>query len=330
MEIASLLHIVKTPYFEIYTSSYLIAGDRLTLIDTGQPESWDQDIKPYIESIGRRPSELAQVVLTHHHDDHSGSVRQIRKETGATIAVSGVTAAYLQRPPAVMEWETSSFEGWLSDEERRHILEGTDYGGTPRDQGPPMRVDRTLAEGDTIDAPPLTLRVLAAPGHTPDSIALFDEGQRLLFTGDTVSGHATVIDDLPIVQMREEFLRTIARFADLKPRMILSAHPYLPLADAVVTGRHVGQMLQATTEMQEQIRASVVTVLWSASGPMTTAEIAGIVCRMVGPRAPAPRSHGTVRLNLVLLRGEGIVTAEHRGDQVTWALARERIGTSDE
>lgn len=44
-----------------------------------------------------------------------------------------------------------------------------------------------LAEGDTLDLGGRILRVLHIPGHTPGSIALLDEQNALLFSGDTVS-----------------------------------------------------------------------------------------------------------------------------------------------
>ena len=57
-------------------SRILGMGDVLTLVDSGELESWEQDIRPYIRSIGRDPSEVRQVLVTHQHDDHVGSVRR--------------------------------------------------------------------------------------------------------------------------------------------------------------------------------------------------------------------------------------------------------------
>ena len=43
-----------------------------------------------------------------------------------------------------------------------------------------------LREGDTIDLGARVLRILDIPGHTPGSIAILDEANRVLISGDTV------------------------------------------------------------------------------------------------------------------------------------------------
>ena len=61
-------------------------ADRLTLIDTGIAGSGDR-ILTQIGAIGRRPKDLRQIVVTHHHPDHAGSiadlVERIRVPRGA-------------------------------------------------------------------------------------------------------------------------------------------------------------------------------------------------------------------------------------------------------
>src|SRR5580704_3687427 len=49
----------------------------------------------------------------------------------------------------------------------------------------PFHITRWLHDGDAIDLGGRTLKVIATPGHTPDAIALLDEKNSLLFTGDS-------------------------------------------------------------------------------------------------------------------------------------------------
>jgi glyoxylase-like metal-dependent hydrolase (beta-lactamase superfamily II) len=49
----------------------------------------------------------------------------------------------------------------------------------------PFHITHWLHDGDEIDLGGRTLKVIATPGHTPDSIALLDQQNGLLFTGDT-------------------------------------------------------------------------------------------------------------------------------------------------
>jgi glyoxylase-like metal-dependent hydrolase (beta-lactamase superfamily II) len=48
-----------------------------------------------------------------------------------------------------------------------------------------FHITHWLHDGDTIDLGGRTLKAIGTPGHTPDSIALLDERNGLLFTGDS-------------------------------------------------------------------------------------------------------------------------------------------------
>jgi glyoxylase-like metal-dependent hydrolase (beta-lactamase superfamily II) len=49
----------------------------------------------------------------------------------------------------------------------------------------PFHITHWLHDGDTIDLGGRTLKVIGTPGHTPDAIALLDDKNGLLFTGDS-------------------------------------------------------------------------------------------------------------------------------------------------
>ncbi len=46
-----------------------------------------------------------------------------------------------------------------------------------------------VGEGDIISLDDLTLEIYAAPGHTPDHIAILDRKNMNLFPGDSIGGH---------------------------------------------------------------------------------------------------------------------------------------------
>jgi glyoxylase-like metal-dependent hydrolase (beta-lactamase superfamily II) len=49
----------------------------------------------------------------------------------------------------------------------------------------PFKISRFVNDGDTINLGERILKVIAAPGHTPDAIALYDERAGYLWTGDS-------------------------------------------------------------------------------------------------------------------------------------------------
>jgi len=63
----------------------------------------------------------------------------------------------------------------------------------------PFQITHWLHDGDKIDLGGRTLQVIGTPGHTPDAIALLDQKNGLLFTGDTfMRGRFICIDPRPI------------------------------------------------------------------------------------------------------------------------------------
>ncbi len=63
----------------------LVEPDRLTLINSGPPGD-GKKIVAYIQHLGRGPSELEQVIVTHGHPDHTGSLKSLSRRTGVAIA----------------------------------------------------------------------------------------------------------------------------------------------------------------------------------------------------------------------------------------------------
>jgi len=50
----------------------------------------------------------------------------------------------------------------------------------------PIKKDRTVVDGDVLEAPGLSVRVLHTPGHTQDSVCYYSSSPRCVFTGDTL------------------------------------------------------------------------------------------------------------------------------------------------
>ena len=56
---------------------YLVESEGTTLlVECGRPY---QQVKSFLESVGKDPSSVAGILLTHAHGDHSRSARQFSK-----------------------------------------------------------------------------------------------------------------------------------------------------------------------------------------------------------------------------------------------------------
>ena len=152
----------------------------MTLVDTGWPDSAAL-IGEALTTLGRRPDDVKRIVLTHFHEDHCGSAAEITTWSDVEV-IAGVDDS-----PYIRGDEPGPLPV-LTDAERtiRPDIESSPH-------GPACRVDRTVADGDVLDFAG-GARVLAVPGHTPGSIALYLPAADAVLTGDTVAEfHGQVI-----------------------------------------------------------------------------------------------------------------------------------------
>ena len=142
---------------------YLVATeDGLLLVDTGMPGN-ARRILSFIDGIGRKPSALRDIVVTHCDIDHVGSVAELKRLTGARVAIHELDAP-------VLSGEQRPQKGGLVMVALNRLLRFR-----------PVAPDLRLRDGDTIGG----LHVMHVPGHTAGSIALVrDDG--VVFSGDAL------------------------------------------------------------------------------------------------------------------------------------------------
>lgn len=176
------------------------------LVDTGM------GIRPLAPRIDTPDGKPLIVVATHIHLDHVGSLHEFPMRAGPRMSAAAfetmdeaVTYAYMFHD---LEGAVSKLPepGWKA----------ADY------RIAPAPLTRTLDEGDVVDLGDRQFRVLHLPGHSPDSIALFDETDGLFFAGDAIYD-AMLIDDLPDSD-RAAYRRTMQRLLDLPVRIGHGGH----------------------------------------------------------------------------------------------------------
>src|SRR5574341_1327523 len=75
----------------VYVHAFLIAGDELTLVDSGLPNR-KQAILKAVDAAGRTPQDLKHIAITHHHVDHTGSLASLVAATGAKADIHPLDA----------------------------------------------------------------------------------------------------------------------------------------------------------------------------------------------------------------------------------------------
>ena len=120
-------------------------------------------------------------MLTHLHPDHTAGADALRKKTGAPIAASGV-AQQVAREAA---GSASQFVGQMFSQVRLPgVLHHLDL-FAPTSERQAQLVDIWLE--DVTGLPNhLDWRVIASPGHTPESLCLYNPFSYELLSGDTL------------------------------------------------------------------------------------------------------------------------------------------------
>ncbi len=111
------------------------------LIDGGVPGGAAL-IEANIRSLGFDLRDIKWILNSHAHSDHAGGIAQLAHDTGAQVIAGGADAALLER-------------GGRDDPQ---------YGD--RFPFPPVRVARTVKDGETLRLGDLVLTAHATPGHT--------------------------------------------------------------------------------------------------------------------------------------------------------------------
>jgi len=161
----------------------VVSKDGLTLVDSGMPGN-AKTILAAITAIGREPSGLRHILLTHSDPDHSGSAAHLKDLTGALVAI------HEQDAPALAGRRPRRTDGTGAARMRSSNIARVGHNlamrlvfklsGRFRDFRP-VDADILLKDGDTISG----LRVMHVPGHTAGSIALYRE-DGVVFSGDAL------------------------------------------------------------------------------------------------------------------------------------------------
>jgi glyoxylase-like metal-dependent hydrolase (beta-lactamase superfamily II) len=145
------------------------------------------DDQQHVDAIvgGSMKERVRWVVLTHTHPDHSPATARLAKATGAEVLAFG----------------------------QKRDKDGGEF-----------TIDRTLANGDTIEGTEFGLEVLHTPGHSPNHLCFLLEEERMLFTGDTIlDGMYSVVSPRRGGDMAQ-YMKTLERLRKLRLRGIAPGH----------------------------------------------------------------------------------------------------------
>lgn len=169
IELAPQIYRVPTfPFDGINSFCFVETDGSVTLVDCGLKGA-PRKLVAALAELGKAPSDVRRIVLTHTHADHAGGAAAMRTTTAAPLAVHDDDAAYPR-------------SGKSPPRETRfgQLLAALPGGGFPA-----VSPDETFGDGDRLDIAGGVL-VVHTPGHTPGHVSFLHEASGVLITGDAV------------------------------------------------------------------------------------------------------------------------------------------------
>ena len=199
-------------------NTYLIDDGGLVVVDPGSELNVQQLLIYLRDFMHRDPADIDLVVLTHLHPDHTAGVRMLRQVSHAPVAAS-IVAKWLARPAQSMQTgQAGAGEAQVGEDETQRderddrarvltetmsssgvsvfvghmfsqvrlpgVLHHLDY-FPPYYQRQAQQVDTWIEDVHGLPGH-ADWRVIASPGHTPESLCLYNPFSYELICGDTL------------------------------------------------------------------------------------------------------------------------------------------------
>lgn len=201
-------------------NAYLLVDGTVTIIDTGTPGSEDKILRA-IRTLGKEPSDVDAIVVTHLHADHAGSLAALKAATGAEAWMHPVDAALVRDGVATREMHSApGLANRLIAAAMRVVAPS---------RVPPAEVEHHAEDGDTL---PFGggLRVVHVPGHCAGQIALvWPRHGGVLIAADAAAnmawpGRRRKLGYPPVFEDFEAGKRSLRRLAQLEVAVAVFGH----------------------------------------------------------------------------------------------------------
>lgn len=182
------------------------------LVDTGYASHAEQTLALVRQGLGGR--RLGRIVNTHLHSDHCGGNHLLQQAFDCAIDVPLGEAA------KVDAWDEAAL--------------------TYRDTGqqcPRFRRTGTVVAGGILAAGGAVWQVLAAPGHDPESVVLYQAERQILISADALweNGFGVVFPELEGDAAFEDVRATLELLSGLPVRLVIPGHgaPFTDVGAAI-------------------------------------------------------------------------------------------------
>lgn len=200
---------MKAASFHVFERGWLSSNNVLfhddahsaTLVDTGYHTHLEQTVALVQSQLGGR--RLTRIVNTHLHSDHCGGNARLKALTGARVAIPPGLA------DAVARWDDDALT-FRATGQRCERFEADDV----------------IEPGSALTMGGADWNVLAAPGHDPHSVMLWNDADGVLISADVLweHGFGAIFPEIEGDSGFAEQAAMLDLIAKLRPRHVIPGH----------------------------------------------------------------------------------------------------------
>ena len=257
--VADNFYVVGVPEMPVY----LLDGEKPVLFEASLSAIGPVLVEEVRKTLGDRSPEM--LFLTHVHFDHCGSAAYLKKTfPDLKIAASQKAAEILTRPNALSHMARLN-------ESAAEVIKGWHPEITQTTAFEPFQLDRVLADGERIELEAgSTVEVIAAPGHTWDSLSYYLPERKILIASEStgcVDNTGEVVTEF--LADYQAYVDTIQRLSRLDVDIFCQGHRL------VYTGEDVPPFFERSLEAAATFRETIEKMLRQEGGdiPRTVARM---------------------------------------------------------
>lgn len=195
--------------------SFIVREHKSIIVDTGYAGNGEKILR-HLHKNSIKPGDISLIVITHGHIDHYGSAEELRRLTGAPIAIHRVDADNLEKGINYIGNPIGLFG---------HIFKSL-FIRTDKAVLKSLEVDLAFERDIDLEKFGVSGRIIHTPGHTEGSVSLILPGGEAI-VGDLIMGgilfkrvprYPLFVSD--IFRLRE----SIKRVLQLSPKVIHASH----------------------------------------------------------------------------------------------------------
>ena len=238
----------------ITVNLYAVGRDPLTLVDAGFRDAGSMtSLKEKFGRAGLSIGDIDRILFTHGHPDHVGMAASIRKEAGHPVEcfihaedrwqlVRGGMPEVLRSEEAAMLLTGAGIPEEEVERIKAHFLSFEEFYD-------PVEDVSLMEDGDVFSGDGYRLRVSHTPGHTAGSCCVYEETQKILFSGDHILKEIT---PNPLIELNRSnlrdpgyqslnaYMRSLEKLKRLDVRFVFPGHgEYLENMEGVIASYEI-------------------------------------------------------------------------------------------